>query len=104
MNRCHVEKRVWHDPEKLTDYTCLYYQLEVTEAPELGEELIERRWYSGPLTFVVWNPEDESFKCRVDDETPCTDATYDYSPEFLVENALQQGWRICERSEVEVVH
>ncbi len=103
MSRCRVEKRVWHDPDKVTDYTCLYYELDVVDAPERGAELTDRPWYSGPLTLVVWSMDDESFKCRVDDEVPCTDHTYEYSHEFLVANALQQGWRICERSELEVL-
>lgn len=103
MNRCRVEKRVWRDAQRVTDYTCLYYELRVGDTPQRGQELVQGRWFSGPLTMVVWNRDDRQFKCRVDDEVPCFDATYDYSHDFLVENALEQGWRICAPADLSVI-
>lgn len=96
MSNCRVEKRVWRDAGKASDYTCLYYELDVDGAPERGVQLHEGRWFSGPLTFVIWSTDDAQFKCRVVDETPCTDGVYDYSHDFLVENALLEGWKTCE--------
>lgn len=93
MYKCHVEKRVWWDGDQSSDFTPFYYDLDVAQKPELGHQLRDGRWFSGPLTFVVWNVDDECFHCRVVDEKPSADMTYEYSHEFLVENALQEGWK-----------
>ena len=94
MSRCRVEKRVWRDPFKTSDFTCLYYELEVDETPRRGHELNEGRWYSGPVNFVIWDLDAEQFNCRVDDEVPCADQDFEYSYEFLVENAVAEGWKV----------
>lgn len=96
MTLCRVEKRIWRDADRASDYTCLFYELDVGDAPERGSELHEGRWFSGPLTQVLWNVDDGFFHCRVDDELPCADCTFDYDHGFLVDNAVQEGWRICE--------
>ncbi|MFA7096486.1 MAG: hypothetical protein WC383_08405 [Gammaproteobacteria bacterium] len=96
MSNCRVEKRVWKDRGKQSDYTCLYYELDVGAPPQRGAQLRHGRWFSGPLTFVIWNVDDRQFKCRVADEVPGADHDYDYSHDFLVQNALHEGWKICE--------
>lgn len=96
MSRCRVEKRVWRDPYKSSDYTCLYYELDVDDEPRRGCELNEGRWFSGPVSFVIWDTDRERFSCRVEDEVPCADADFEYTYEFLVENAIAEGWRISD--------
>ena len=96
MYRCHVEKRIWQDVLKTSTYTLVYHDLEMAEAPEIGDQLNDSRWYSGPLTHVVWNVDDEVFNCRVDDEAPSIDADYEYGYEFIVENALMEGWKVAQ--------
>lgn len=95
MTRCHVEKRIRTEAGAIDDYTCLFYDLDVAATPERGCELHEGRWFSGPLTFVVWNVDEERFKCRVADERPGSDGIFDYNHDFLVQNALHEGWHLC---------
>ncbi len=104
MSRCRVEKRIWQHPTRNSDYTCLYYELEVSDAPERGRELRDGRWFSGPLSSIVWSAVDEQFKCRVPDEVPLASPEEEYSHDFLVENALQEGWQICPLPHLEVIH
>jgi hypothetical protein len=99
--KCRIEKRIWHDADKSADYTCLFYQLDVSDTPQRGAQLRDARWFSGALTFVVWNPAEEQFNCRVADEAPCSDGCDEYPYEFLVDNALQEGWRACPESTIE---
>lgn len=101
MTHCRVEKRIWRDRDEKVDFTCVYYELDVGDAPARGTELADGRWFSGPLTAVIWNSDAERFNCRVEDEEPCFDRDYDYSHEFLLENALMQGWQLCDQSEVQ---
>jgi len=96
MYQCHVEKRIWRSPDKAVGFTRLYFNLEVTEAPKIGFELNEGRWFSGPLNFVIWDVDDECFVCRTADEYPVHDRDYDYSYEWLVENFLLQGWHAAD--------
>lgn len=96
MSNCRVEKRVWKDPHKASDYTCLYYELDVEATPERGQQLHEGHWFSGPLASVIWNVDDAQFKCRVEDEVPYSDRDYEYTHDFLVQNALHEGWKTCD--------
>ncbi len=95
MSRCRVEKRIWKDRLKSSDYTCLCYELEVADTPARGSELHEGRWFSGPVSSVIWNVDEACFHCRVEDEAPSIDRDYEYTHEFLVENAVSEGWRPC---------
>lgn len=94
MEKCRVEKRIYHDVEKQSEYTSLFYELDVDRKPERGEELSDGRWYSGRLNFVVWNVEQDRFDCRVEDEVPRADESYDYPHDFLVANAVHEGWSV----------
>jgi len=96
MYQCHVEKRVWRDPEQTSGYTRLYFNLEVDEVPKVGIELQHGRWFSGQLSFVIWDVDEERFVCRVGDEYPVQDRDYDYSYEWIVENFLLQGWHAAD--------
>ena len=96
MSRCRVEKRVWRDPYEGSDCTCLYYELEVEEAPVRGNGLNEGRWFFGPVSFVIWDIDRERFNCRVEDEVPCADGDFVYTYEFLVENAIAEGWKVSD--------
>ena len=92
MYRCRVEKRIYSAPAA---FTRLCYELDLAQAPELGRELSDGRWFSGPLIFVVWNVDEACFNCRVQDESPVSDVVYDYSHDWLVQNYLHEGWRQC---------
>jgi len=92
---CRVEKQVFRTPEAGGEATCLCYELDVRAAPAVGGELHEGRWFSGRLTFVIWNVDLERFDCRVEDEVPAADLVYDYSHDWLVENGLAEGWHRC---------
>ena len=96
MYTCRIEKRVWREPDHSSDCTVLFYELENETPPKVGMEVNEGRWYSGPLTFVIWNVDDERFLCRAEDEYPVSDRDYDYSYEWIVENFLLQGWHAAE--------
>jgi hypothetical protein len=92
MYPCRVEKRIWREPDRSSGYTRLFFNLEVEERPNVGIELQDGRWFSGPLNFVIWDLDNERFICKVEDEFPVFDRDYDYSYEWIVENYLLQGW------------
>lgn len=92
MYQCHVEKRIWREPDRSSGFTRLYVNLEVDAAPKVGLELNTGRWFSGPVHFVIWDVDHGRFVCRVEDEYPFHDSDYDYSYEWIVENYLMLGW------------
>ncbi len=92
MYLCHVEKLVWRQAGQRGGYTPVGFDLEVAEPPRPGGELHLGRWFSGPLTFVVWDLDAERFECRVADEEPHTDLGEHFDHDFLLQNALWEGW------------
>ena len=93
MYPCRVEKRIWREPDHDSDVTRLIYDLEVDEAPVVGYELNEGRWYSGPISFVIWDEDDECFVCKTEDEYPVEERDCEFSYEWIIDNYLMQGWQ-----------
>ncbi|WP_455206929.1 hypothetical protein [Kaarinaea lacus] len=92
MYKCRVEKRIRHHATNPSDYTSLRYELDVEIAPERGHVLKDGKWYSGPITNVIWSIHDGCFHCRVKDELPFIQDNEDYSHDWLVETYQQEGW------------
>jgi hypothetical protein len=92
MYPCRVEKRVWHEPDRSSGYTRLFFHTEVESAPTIGLELEDGHWFSGPLNFVIWDLDNECFVCRVEDEFPVFEQDYKYTHGWIVDNYLLQGW------------
>lgn len=97
MYKCYVEKRILSDRRDSGDYTALCYELETQQIPELGEELKEKRWFSGPVINIIWDAEEECFYVRVEDETPHLRGLDEFGHDWLVSNYKQQGWADCPR-------
>lgn len=97
MYKCCVEKRILSDNKETKDYTALCYELEIECAPELGQELKEKRWFSGPVINIIWDADEECFYARVEDEKPHFSGTDEFSHDWLVGNYKQLGWIECPR-------
>jgi hypothetical protein len=97
MYKCCVEKRIISDRRESDEYTALCYELETEHAPQLGQELKEKRWFSGRLNHVIWDAAEQCFYVRVEDETPHLRGTDEFSHDWLVGNYKQQGWVDCPR-------
>lgn len=93
MYPCRVEKRVWRTPERDSGYSRLVFNLEVESTPKVGLELNEGCWFSGPVTLVLWDEDNERFVCRAEDEFPVYDQGYDFSYDWIMQNYQLQGWR-----------
>jgi hypothetical protein len=97
MYRCRVEKRILSDNGESNDYTALCYELEIEQAPAVGQELKEKRWFSGPVINIIWDADEQFFNVRVEDERPHLRGAYEFSHDWLVGNYKNQGWVDCPR-------
>jgi hypothetical protein len=97
MYKCLVEKRILNDENNNNDYTALCYELEIEQAPVLGQELRDNRWFSGPVIDTIWDADEHCFYARVEDEAPHLRGMDEFSHDWLVTNYRQQGWIDCPR-------
>lgn len=95
LYQCRVEKRILNDSRDNSAYTALCYELELSDAPIVGRELRENRWFSGPLTHVVWDTEEDRFHVRVADEQPFIQGAEEFDHDWMVLHFRQQGWVLC---------
>jgi len=102
LYKCFVEKRILSDRNDANDYTALCYELEIKQAPVLGQELKENRWFSGPIIRVIWDEDEECFYVRVEDERPHFRGFDEFSHDWLVGNYKQQGWVDCPRKTLRI--
>lgn len=98
MYKCIVEKHILDDDISRNTYTALCYEVDVAQAPEIGDELRDERWFSGPLVKVIWDIGVNCFYARVADERPYIQGSIDFNHDWMVQNYLQQGWIVCSQS------
>ena len=85
-------KRILNDRNKHNDYTSLCYELEIAQAPVLGQVLRDNRCFSGPMIDTIWDADDHCFYTRVLDETPHLRSSEEFSHDWQVDNYKQMGW------------
>jgi len=95
MFKCIVEKHILNDDISSDHFTALCYEVPVSRAPEIGHELHHHRWFSGPLTKVIWDIDEQCFYARVADERPYIQGGTDFNHEWIIQNYLHQGWFVC---------
>lgn len=102
MYQCRVEKRILKSMTNRSEYTVLNYELKLAAAPERGQILKDGRWYSGPLTSVIWAIDEQCFRCRVEDEFPFVQGYEHYSHDWIVETLQLEGWSLCTRNMIRI--
>lgn len=93
--KCIVEKHILADDVSQHSFTAICHEVEVMRAPVIGEELQDQRWFSGPLTKVIWDVDKQCFYARVADERPYIEGDTDFHHDWMIQNYLQQGWTVC---------
>jgi hypothetical protein len=95
MFKCIVEKHILNDDVSKHTFTALCYEVDVAQAPKIGDELQHERWFSGPLVKVIWDMDDQCFYARVADERPFIQGATDFNHDWMIQNYQQQGWVVC---------
>ncbi len=73
------------------------YALKLPFAPYVGLRISDHtekaKFRCSPIIEVTWNHHDKSFTCLVEDEAPFDFDGYHYGFDWLIEEAVKDGWK-----------
>ena len=94
MFRVVITKYVWDqdDVEASKMRVLLGRELELPFAPFVDLELTDGAWMSGAIKTVQWDVPAQRFTCAVADEFPYSRGVDDYTFDWLVRDATDNGW------------
>ena len=103
-----IFKTIWADdppdpnvhPDDVTfypEYIRMGHALKIPFAPYPGIRITNQTekgsFNSGEIIEVTWQAKDSTFICLVEDEAPFSDGHQSYEFDWLVDEALKDGWK-----------
>lgn len=79
------------------DRVSFKYSLQLSFVPFVGLSIIDDtdsyNFRSGNINKIIWFHHEKLFACYVDDERPYSSRGYEYSYEWLLNDAQSSGWK-----------